>query len=131
MRSIHVGQIIEPSRGNIRDHERRTAQAIANTGLSVEFIIKLEQDFTKSPDVLINSTRWEMKSPTTNKLSQIEMNLKRANKQSAYIIIDSQRIKHIPDSKLLSFLTEQYKRRRSIKKLLFVNRRRKVIDLER
>jgi hypothetical protein len=46
------GKIIEPARCNIRDHERKTAKAIANTGCIVEFVLESDQDFTKSPDLL-------------------------------------------------------------------------------
>lgn len=124
-----VGKIIEPSRGNIREHERRTARAIANTGVTVEFMLEPEYDFTKTPDLIIEGILWEMKSPRTDKLSQIEKNLKRASKQSPNIIIDSQRIKHLPDKKLQYFLCNRLQAQRSIKRLLFVNRRREVIDI--
>lgn len=124
-----LGKIIEPSRGNIREHERRTAKAIANMGLTVEFILESDQDFTKSPDILIEGIRWEMKSPTTDKLKQIQNNLKKANRQSKNIIIDSQRVKRIPDSKIQAFLLQRLKAQKSIERLLFVNRRREVIDI--
>jgi hypothetical protein len=126
-----IGKIIEPSRCNIRDHERRTAKAIANTGLIVEFIPESSNDFTKSPDVLIRNVRWEMKSPKTDKMTQIEKNLKKANRQSPNIIIDSQRIKSIPDKKIQDFLVDKLKQQKSIKRLLFVNRRREVIDINK
>jgi hypothetical protein len=124
-----VGKIIEPSRGNIRDHERRTARAIANTGLTVEFVLASDQYLTKSPDLLIDGALWEMKSPKTSKLNQIQNNLKKANRQSAYIIIDSQRIKRLPDKKIQDFLISRLRSQGSIKHLLFVNRRREVIDI--
>lgn len=124
-----TGKIIEPSRGNIRDHERRTARAIANTGLTVEFILKSEQDFTKSPDVLIDGVQWEIKSPTTAKLKQIQNNLIKANRQSRNIIIDSQRVRRVPDHKIQQYLLTRFKREKTIDRLLFVNRRREVIDI--
>jgi hypothetical protein len=124
-----IGKIIEPSRGNIRDHERRTARSIANTGLTVEFILESTQDLTKSPDLVIDGVHWEMKSPTTDKLKQIENNLKKANRQSKNIIIDSQRVRRIPDKKIQAFLLARLQSQKSIERLLFVNRRREVIDI--
>lgn len=124
-----IGKIIEPSQGNIREHERRTAKAIARTGLIIEFVLVSKQDFTKSPDIIIDGVRWEMKSPTTDKLNQIENNLKKANRQSAYIIIDSQRVKHLPDKKIQEFLVSRLRAQKSIERLLFITRQRDVIDI--
>lgn len=57
------------------------------------------------------------------------MNLKRANRQSENIIIDSYRIKHLPDKKIERYLLDRFRVQKSIKRLLFVNRQRKVIDI--
>jgi hypothetical protein len=73
--------------------------------------------------------RWEMKPPTTDKLKQIENNLKKANRQSNNIVIDSQRVRHIPDKKIQAFLLARLQSQKSIERLLFVNRRREVIDI--
>lgn len=126
---MRKGKIIEPAECNIRDHERRTAKAIASTGLIVEFMPEKNQDYTKSPDLLINDVRWEMKSPKTANMSQIERNLKRANKQSSNIIIDSQRIKGVPDKKIQDYLISKLRTQKTIKKLVFINRNREVVDL--
>jgi hypothetical protein len=126
---MKIGKVIEPSRCNIREHERRTAKAIANTGLIVEFVPESKKDFTKSPDILIDGIRWEMKSPKTDKLNQIQNNLKKANRQSKYIIIDTQRVKRLPDKAIQNFLLTRYKNQKSIKGLWFVNRRREVVDI--
>ena len=123
------GKIIEPPHCNIRDHERQTAKVIANAGLTVEFISASNKDLSKSPDIMIDGRRWEMKSPKTNKMSQVEKNLRRASKQAENIIIDSQRIKHIPDKKIQDFLKERLKIRKSIKRIVFVNKRRKIVDI--
>jgi hypothetical protein len=126
---LKAGKVIEPAHCNIRDHERRTAKAIAATGLVVEFVPESTRDLTKSPDIIVEGLRWEMKSPKTDKWNQIQNNLKKANRQSKYIIIDSQRIKHLPDKSIQNFLLERYKKQKSIKRLLFVNRKRQVIDI--
>lgn len=123
------GKIIEPAKVNIRPHERSTARAIARTGMVVEFVIKSEYTHTNSADLLIDGIVWEMKSPQTDKWTQLEKNLKRASKQSPYIIIDSQRVKRMQDRTIQNFLIAKFKANKSIKRLLFVNRRREVIDI--
>ena len=128
---VKVGKITESPECNVRDHERRTAKALAKAGISVEFVPPSDKNSAKSPDVVIAGRYWEMKSPITAKMAQIEKNLKRASKQSENVIIDSQRVKFIPDQKLQKFLVEKLGTQKSIKRLLFVNRQREVIDINK
>lgn len=124
------GKIIEPANANVRDHERRTARALASTGHDVEFIVKSERDFTSSADISFVGEIWEAKSPLSQKPSQWEKNLKVASGQSQNIIFDSQRVKGVPDEKIIQFLKDRADRQRVIKKLIFIDRKRKVIDIK-
>jgi len=124
------GKIIEPaSCKNIRDHERRTARAFAEAGYTVEFIPESSQDFTKSPDVLINGKRYEIKSPSTARLDHFDKILRLASRQSDRIVIDSQKIKAFPDSKLLAFLKSRYPFQKTIKQIILINKKREIIDI--
>ena len=126
---IPMGKIIEPPKANIREHERRTAEALASAGYIVEFVVKSEISHTKSADVFVNGIKWEIKSPISSNIKQIEKNLKKGVKQSRYLIIDSQRVKSTSDITLEKFLRQQVKRVKSIKRILFINRQRKVFEL--
>jgi hypothetical protein len=90
--------------------------------------ISIRKD-SKSPDVLMNGEKWELKSPKTDKLSAIERNLKRATKQSGNVVIDSRRMHKLQDRTVQKFLLQKYKQQKTIKQLLFVNRRHQVIDI--
>jgi len=72
---------------------------------------------------------WEMKAPKTDKLSAIERNLKRATRQSSNIIIDSHRLRKIHDQTVQHFLIKKFRQQRTISKLVFINRKREVIDI--
>lgn len=122
-------KIIIPNGIDIWPHELKTAQALAKSGFTVKFIQSTKIDHNKSPDVLINGLKWEIKSPKTDKLSAIERNLKRATKQSENIIIDSQRMSKLHDSTIQRKLSEKFATQKTIKRLLFVNRKRQVIDI--
>ncbi len=124
-----AGKIIIPDGANIWAHEMSTAKVLAHRGHTVEFVLVSDRDFTKSPDVLIDGVHWEMKSPRTDKIQQLEKNLKRANRQAAYIIIDSQRMNRLQDKVIQRFLVGQLQNQRSIKGLLFIDRKRSVIDI--
>jgi DNA-binding sugar fermentation-stimulating protein len=79
----------------------------------------------------MSGKKWELKSPKTDKLTAIERNLKRASKQSANIVIDTGRLKKIHDATVQNLLIHKLKQQRTIKRLILVDRKRRVIDINR
>ena len=79
----------------------------------------------------MDDLKWEIKSPKTDKLTAVERNLKRATKQSSNIVIDSRRMSKLQDRTVQKFLVQKYKQQKTIKKLLFVNRKHQVIDISK
>jgi len=114
---------------NIWDHEIITARALSKAGYTVEFLAAANTKDAKSPDILMDGELWEMKAPKTDKLSAIERNLKRATRQSSNIIIDSHRLRKIHDQTVQHFLIKKFRQQRTISKLVFINRKREVIDI--
>ena len=125
------GEIRIPAGINVWKHELSTANALASIGYVVEFLPTKDIKNAKSPDILMNGEKWELKAPKTDKLSAIERNLKRATKQSSNIVIDSNRLRKIRDSTVQKFLLQKFKQQKTIKKLLFVNRKHQVIDISK
>ena len=126
----HKGEVRIPADAeNVWKHEIMTAHALAKAGYSVEFLPAMNNNDTKSPDILMDGMKWEIKAPKTDKMSAIERNLKRATKQSGNIIIDSQRLHRLQDRAVQRFLVQKFKQQKTIKRLLFVNRRRETIDI--
>ena len=124
------GQIIIQSGVNVWPHELKTAQALAEAGYVVEFILKSNEPYAHSADVLINGTIWEMKAPKSDKLKMVEQNLRRALKQSPNVIFDSCRMKGIPDEAIERELRKYARELQRLRKLVFVNRKRKPIDIK-
>lgn len=129
--SKNKGEIRIPAGINVWQHELSTANALAGVGYVVEFLPTKDIKNAKSPDILMNGEKWELKAPKTDKLSAIERNLKRATKQSSNIVIDSHRLRKIRDSTVQNFLLQKFKQQKTIKQLLFVNRKRQVIDINK
>jgi hypothetical protein len=123
------GEIRIPAGINIWKHELSTANALAQAGYIVEFLTTKDIKDTKSPDILMDGEKWELKAPKTDKLSAIERNLKRATRQSGNVVIDSHRLRKIHDSSVQEFLVRKFNQQKTIKKLLFVNRKHQVIDI--
>lgn len=88
--------IIEPG-VDVWPHEKRTAEALAASGMSVKFLRRKQGDHVRTPDVVIDGETWEMKPPQSSDMDKIRKNLRKALGQSRNIIFDSQRIKGAPD----------------------------------
>ncbi len=125
------GEIKIPAGISIWQHELATAEVLAKTGYIVEFLPVNKSKNSKSPDILMNGKKWEIKSPKTDKLSAVERNLKRATKQSSNIVIHSQRMHKLQDRAVQKFLLQKYQQQKTIKQLLFVNRKHQVIDISK
>lgn len=129
--SLKRGQIIIQSGANVWPHEMKTAEALAATGYTIEFIRRSEGQRTTSADAIIDGITWEMKAPKASNLKAIEKNLRKALDQSDCIILDSRRMKGIPDHAIERELRACAAGRiKKLKHLLFVNRKAQVIDIK-
>ena len=124
-------QIIIQSGANVWPHEMKTAEALAAAGRTVEFIRRSEEQRTTSADAIIDGIVWEMKAPKASNLKAIEKNLRKALDQSNCVILDSRRMKGIPDHAIERELQACAAGRiKNLKRLLFVNRKAQVIDIK-
>lgn len=125
------GHIIIQPGANIWPHELKTAEALAAAGYTVEFVRRSEEQRVTSADVIIDGVLWEMKAPTSSSLKAVEKNLRKALSQSNCVILDSRRMKTIPDSAIERELRACANGRiKALKHLLFVNRHAQVIDIK-
>ena len=128
--SKQQGKIIIGSGINVWPHEMKTAEALAAAGYVVEFIRRSEEKRAKSSDAFIGGVIWEMKSPTADNLHALDRNVRRALHQSDCVIVDSCRMKKVPDHAVERELRKLATELRSLKRLKFVNRNRAVIDIK-
>ena len=111
-------------------HELRTAEALVAHGLTVSFLVRKEGEHQSSADVEIDGIEWEMKSPVSNSLSNIQKTLRKAAHQSSCIIYDSQRVKNLTDQQIERELRKQAVALRSVKHVIFVTKKRNLIDIK-
>ena len=122
------GTIVIEQGVNVWPHELHTATALANAGYDVRFIP--ENKTMGSADAFIDNTIFEFKAPEGSSTKSIQRNIVRAiTHQSANIVIDSFRMKRIHDSSIQSFLIARLREGKGIKRLLFVTRGGKVVDI--
>ena len=122
------GKVIRENGAKPKPHEYVTAEALADVGFIVRFIPSKTN--IGMADCYINNTIFEMKAPEGRTVDCIERNLRKAtDHQSSNIIIDSFRIKNIQDRSVQSFLIERLKRKHGVSRIIFVNRKREVVDI--
>lgn len=125
-----LGKLTIHDGANVWPHEIKTARSLTALGHNVDFYPKSNQKYRRSADAYIDHELWEFKSPTSDKLDAIERNLKRGKKQSSKIVLDSRRMKHIPDLAIERELRAKSKINKTITHLKYINRHGKVIDIK-
>lgn len=123
------GKIVHDPHINVWPHERKTAEALADAGYTVEFIKRSEEKRQTSADLLIDGVVWEMKAPKSGTHKAIDRNLRRATGQASHVIIDSRRMKNAKDEVVERELRKGLSQVKAIKAILFVNRKGEVIDI--
>ena len=126
MENKKIGKVIIPADAKPWAHEKRVAQILANAGYRVEFI---PEATTKTPDIYLNRTMYELKSPTGSKVAAVQRNLTRALAKCPNIILDSSRLK-IRDEQVKKELIKRRRAGKGLKKLLFINKNGEIIDIE-
>lgn len=107
-------------------HEMRVAEILALAGHYIEF---LEETNLHTADILLDGIEYEIKSPEGFNPNTFEHTLKDALKQSPNIIIDSSRIKKVRDNKIRAFLVGQVRKHKQIKKMLFITKQGRIVDI--
>lgn len=91
---------------------------------NIEFI---PRNNLKTPDLLINQTEWELKSPTGDGKRNLQHTISRAIKQSRYIIIDV-RNSRTPMPKIRSYLQHEVMKNKQIKRLILIDKQNNVFE---
>ena len=118
------GRVVIPADANPWPHEVRVAKILALAGYSVEFIPEAN---LKTPDIYLDGTMYEIKSPITNNPKKIIRNVKRALEKCPNVIIDSSRVKGLRDDAIQRTLKNKTKDLSGLKKLIFINKRGQTV----
>lgn len=124
------GDINLPNNLNPEPHEISTANFLAKHGKNIEFLVPNRSRHSKTPDITFDGKRWEVKSPTGNSKTTISNSLKRAVKQSSYIVLDARRTK-LADELIISEIQRNIKLTRSIKEVLLITKSRELVVIRR
>ncbi len=128
MRKNKIGKIIINAGVNVKPWEMHSAISLSKSGYNVVFIPR--HNSLRSADAYIDNTMFEFKSPEGSTIKCVENNLQKALRyQSKYVVIDSLRIKDIQDRSIKSYLISRMRKKRGIRRLFFIDKEGKVIDI--
>ena len=118
-----------------------TAKALALAGYDIVFVDRPGKQGERVADILMDGdtyhgfchgayfNTWEMKSPRSDSLKAIERNVKRARNQSPCVVLDSRRMRKVPDAAIERELRRCAKTIKGIRRLLLVGRHGSVTTI--
>ncbi|MDR1954293.1 MAG: hypothetical protein LBQ21_07495 [Clostridiales Family XIII bacterium] len=115
--------------GEVYEKEKRGYAALHDNGYDFTVLSRSDIPGEKTPDMLMNGEYWDLKTPTGGSKSTIDNNVREANKQKAFPVIDNRMSKLSDDEALSSF--GQKLELRKIKKGLFITQDGKVIEVKK
>lgn len=124
-----IGKITKTGDVSPWPHEELTAKTLSLYGYNVEFIRKSNRDREHSADAYINHIKWEFKSPTAKHTKTILKNLKEAKWQSVYVVVDSRRMKSVPNGAIFREVISSLKQVPEIKKIKYISKTGKLVDI--
>ena len=107
--------------------EFETAKFFAAQGKDIVFIRPSSIPNHHSPDIIMDGIEWEIKCPEGSSKRTIENNIRAAEKQSRYIIIDLRRIK-IAEKTCISQIEMNFRTKPKIKRILVITKRLRLIE---
>ena len=106
--------------------EFETAKYFAELGKDITFIRPSSIPHQHRPDIVMDGIEWEIKCPEGQGKRTIENNIRSAERQSHYIIVDLRRIK-LPEKRCLSEIENNFNTKPGIKRILVITKELKLI----
>lgn len=127
-----IGTIIVPPGVFVSVHEKLTADYLVTAiGHDVAFLTPNRRKGSKTPDIKMDGTLWEIKSPSGRSSRTIENNLRAALRQSPNIVLDLRRMDgRIPTNKLAAEAERRFSDAKRMKRLIVITRQDTHIDFQ-
>ena len=121
-----VGRVVK-NNVDIEFHEDSTILFLAQFGFDIEVIKPMNVFKTKSADIFMLGTIWEIKSPITSNKATIKADFRKACVQSDNIIFDLRRVKKNADT-VNNQLIELFRSRGRARRMIIVEKSGRVLD---
>jgi len=123
-----AGRLINNS-VKLMSHEEETVSFLLNMGCDIELIVPSKTKGTKSPDMRMNGTTWEMKAPRVGKTESIKHIYKKALKQSSNVIFD---FRHLSTDKVaVKIIKQTFETYKKAKKVIIITKTLQILDIRK
>lgn len=108
-------------------HEETAADILANHfKCDVHF---LETASRNMPDVSINGSKWEIKSPIGDSANNVQKNMREASAQSENVVIDLRRSK-LHQTRAIGYIRQFTDRYKKLKRVLVITKSKQVLTIK-
>ncbi len=110
-----------------KDHEISAALILANYYFKTD-VTFLRPQTNRTPDIDVDGTKWEIKSPLGNGKKTIDNNFRMARKQSRNIVMDLRRIKMHQakaNARIRSFLSTPH----HFKRVIVITKSQRIVEI--
>lgn len=121
---------ITPNGVVLHIHENATVVFLTQQGFDVELLPPVQQKGARTPDIKMNSLKWEIKCPVGTSANTIKRAFKTALRQSQNIIFDLRGSK-MTDRVNISKLEKEFKDIKSARNLLIITKKRQLLDFHK
>jgi len=120
---IDVTRISKPP----EKREFETAKFLSQLGKDIEFIEPSRCKGARTPDIIMDGLKWEIKCPTGKSSRTIENNFRAGLRQSENIILDIRRCK-LYENKSIGEIGRQFKLAKKAKRVIIITKKGKILD---
>ena len=112
------------------EHALETAWFFNALGKDIEFLVPIDKQHIKTPDIKMDGIYWEIKAPTGNSHRTIENSIREALTQSKNIILDLRRIK-LNENKAISQINRNFELSHKIFRIIVICKDKTILDIKR
>ena len=134
MKIIELYQVSKNRRGSFRKngvrlepHEEKTAKFLTLYGFNIEVICPNNTPKTKSPDILMSGTIWEMKAPIKYNKNTLKKKIRKASSQAQRVIYDLRNVKKDHDE-LRRAVIKLFEGNPNIRRMIIITKDNQVLE---
>ena len=113
---------------HLEAHEFSTVHLLIENGYNIELIPPSQIEGMRTPDMVMNGSIWEMKSPDGGSKQTIKNNIQNAKHQACNMILDLRRCK-VPEAQALKDAEMHFKLSKRLRKLKIITKDEKYLIL--
>ena len=128
MRNKNKFEVLIPAGYKPKKHELDAAWILSKHFNSIVQVLRPSKGYKeKTADFVIDNIQYELKTPTTSKVSKVEVTIREAVKQSVNVVIDMRKTK-ITEKRMIEICQDRLIHIKKLRKITLIVDKEKVLD---